>query len=213
MNGKTRYLGRTGQMLIHLRKLLRMFIYQNDWKVLPMAAVIAALVTFVVGGNLFVTQEGTMMGSFALVCICVWNGFFNSIQAVCRERNIVKREHRSGLHMSAYIGAHMIYQMLLCAAQVGITLGILHIAEVKIPESGVIFSSGMFELAFTMFLITYASDMLSLMVSSIVRNTTTAMTAMPFLLIFQLVFSGGFFTLSGAASSITGLTIDRKSVV
>ena len=43
----------------------------------------------------------------------------------------------------------------------------------------------------SMFLITYASDMLSLWVSSLARTTTAAMTIMPFVLIFQLVFSGG----------------------
>ena len=43
-----------------------MFVYQSDWKVLPMGALIAALVTFVVGQNMFVTQEGTTTGTFAL---------------------------------------------------------------------------------------------------------------------------------------------------
>ena len=209
MKGQARYLGRQGQMWLHLKKLLRMFIYQNDWKVLPMSAVIAAVVTFVVAGNLFYTQEGTLTGSFAIVCVCIWNGFFNSIQSVCRERNIVKREHRAGLHMSAYIGAHMIYQMFLCAAQVCIMVGILKLANVSIPASGVVFRSGIVELAFTMLLITYASDMCAIMISSIVRTTTMAMTVMPFLLIFQLVFSGGFFQLAGAAEKITSLTIAK----
>ena len=49
--------------------------------------------------------------------------------------------------------------------------------------------------------------MMALMVSSIVRNTTTAMTTMPFLLIFQLIFSGSFFHLSGFADKVKYLTI------
>ena len=105
---KIRHKGRLAQTGIYLGKFLRMFIYQSDWKVLPMAAIIAGVVTFVVGSNLFVTQEGTLTGSFALVCVCIWNGFFNSIQVVCREREIIKREHRAGLHMSSYVGAQMI---------------------------------------------------------------------------------------------------------
>ena len=116
MTERIRHKGRLAQSGIYLGKFLRMFIYQNDWKVLPMGALIAALVTFVVGTNIFKTQEGTKMGVFALVCVCIWNGFFNSIQAVCREREIIKREHRAGLHMSAYIFAQMIYQLLLCTA-------------------------------------------------------------------------------------------------
>ena len=90
---KNRYRGRIAQIFIYLGKLVRMFLYQNDWKMLPMAAVIAAIVTYAVGGNLYQTQEGTASGSFALICVCIWNGFFNSIQVVCRERDIIKREH------------------------------------------------------------------------------------------------------------------------
>ena len=97
---KVRHNGRLAQTGIYLAKFLRMFVYQNDWKVLPMGAIIAAIVTFVVGANIFKTQEGTKLGVFALVCVCIWNGFFNSIQVVCREREIIKHEHRSGLHMS-----------------------------------------------------------------------------------------------------------------
>ena len=45
-----------------------------------------------------------------------------------------------------------------------------------------------------------------------VRSTTTAMTLMPFLLIFQLVFSGSYFDLSGAAMKLTDLTISKWSL-
>ena len=209
MNETVRHQGRLAQTGIYLGKFLRMFIYQSDWKVLPMGAVIAAVVTFVVGANLFKTQEGTKLGVFALVCVCIWNGFFNSIQVVCREREIIKREHRAGLHMSAYVAAQMIYQLLLCAAQTVVTLIICRLTGVVIPEAGVITRSGMVDIGITILLITYAADMMALMVSCIVRNTTTAMTTMPFLLIFQLVFSGGFFELNGFAEKIQYLTISH----
>lgn len=209
MNENVRHRGRIAQTGIYLGKFLRMFIYQNDWKVLPMGAIIAAVVTFVVGANLFKTQEGTKLGVFALVCVCIWNGFFNSIQVVCREREIIKREHRAGLHMSAYVAAQMIYQLLLCAAQTVVTLIICSMTGVVIPGAGIITASGMVDAGITILLITYAADMMALMVSCIVRNTTTAMTTMPFLLIFQLVFSGGFFELNGFAEKIQYLTISH----
>ena len=209
VNESLKHKGRVGQTFIYLGKLLRMFVYQNDWKVLPMGAVIASVVTFVVGANLFVTQEGTLMGAFALVCVCIWNGFFNSIQVVCRERGIVKREHRSGLHVSSYILAQMIYQFMLCLAQTVITLMICRLTGVKFPQQGVLFGAGVADVGVTLLLITFSADMMALMVSCIVRSTTTAMTVMPFLLIFQLVFSGGFFQLEGFAKKLTVLTISR----
>jgi hypothetical protein len=109
-----RHLSRIGQIGIFFGKFVRMFVYQSDWKVLPMAALIAGLVGFALGGNFGVSMEGTLTGAFAIVCVCIWNGSFNSIQVICRERGIVKREHRAGMHISSYILAHPMYQLLLC---------------------------------------------------------------------------------------------------
>ena len=186
------YRGRISQIGIYLGKLIRMFVYQSDWKVLPMAALIAGLVTFAVGANLYKTQEGTLQGSFALVCVCIWNGYFNSIQVVCRERPIIKREHRAGMHITSYIAAHMLYQAILCVLQTGIMIGILRLAEVSCPKAGLVTGSFRIDFGISMFLATYASDMMALAVSSVVHTTTTAMTVMPFLLIYQLIFPAVF---------------------
>ena len=201
--------GRISQTMIYTGKLFRMFIFQNDWKVLPMAAIIAALVSYVVGGTLFKTMEGTLRGTFALSCICIWNGFFNSIQSICRERPIVKREHRSGLHMSSYVVAHMIYQSFLCLCQTVIVMVILNIAKVTFPVTSYMSGNVFADMGITMFLTTFAADMMALFVSALVRNTTTAMTIMPFLMIFQLIFSGGFFSLTGGAAAITDYSISK----
>ncbi|MBQ3392978.1 MAG: ABC transporter permease [Lachnospiraceae bacterium] len=205
---KLNYTGRLAQFGITFRKFLRMFVYQSDWIVLPIGAVIAALVTFVVGSNMFVTQEGTTMGTFALTCVCVWNGFFNSIQVVCRERDIVKKEHRAGMYLSSYILAHIVYQLILCLLQTLITLLICGIAGVKFPGQGIITPWGIVDMGITILLVTYAADVMALMVSCIVKTTTAAMTVMPFLLIYQLIFSGSFFDL-GAADPIKLTTISH----
>ena len=205
-----RHRGRGSQIWIYLGKFFRMFIFQSDWKVLPMSAVIAALVSMVISPGMFVTKEGTTLGSFALTCVCIWNGCFNSIQVVCRERGIVKREHRSGMHVSSYIVAHMIYQAFLCLAQTGILLIVGARMGLKYPQEGFLFAHQFWpEFAITIFLITYASDMLSLLISCIARNTTLAMTVMPFLLIFQLVFSGGMFSLPSWSQPLSYLTISN----
>ncbi len=206
---KAKHRGRVFQTFIYLGKLFRMFLFQNDWKVLPMAAVIAGLVSFTVGKNLFKTMEGTLMGTFALSCICIWNGFFNSIQVICRERAIVKREHRSGLHMTSYVAAHMIYQAFLCILQVIITIGVCLLMKVKFPEGSLITPWPLVDLGLSLFLITYCADMLALLISAFSRTTTTAMTIMPFLLIVQLLFSGAFFSLPEEAMPLTNLTATK----
>ncbi len=205
--------GRLAQIPIYLGKNFRMFIFQNDWKVLPMSALIAALIAFVVGQNMFVTMEGQLQSSLALSCICIWNGFFNSVQAVCRERPIIKREHRSGMHISSYVVSHLIYQMFLCGMQALITVYVCRVAGVKFPTQGFITPWFLLDIWITIFLTTYAADVTALFISSLVHTTTTAMTVMPFMLIFQLVFSGGAFTLSGAASKVTDYTISKYGLV
>lgn len=212
---KVHHTGRTSQIGIYLGKQLRFFISQSDWKVLPMAAVIAALVGMVIRKRFFVSMEGSLIGAFALVCVAIWNGCFNSIQSVCRERPIVKREHRSGMHISAYVAAHMIYQFLLCAGQTVLTMFVLRQLSVPIPRgqgSGFITPWMILDLGITMFLITYAADMMSLFISSIARTTTSAMTIMPFILIFQLVFAGSVIPLPEWSKSLANLTISNYGI-
>ena len=64
-----RHRGRSSQVPIFLGKQLRFFINESDWKVLPMAAVIAGLVSMVIRNKLFINMEGTLMGAFAMVCV------------------------------------------------------------------------------------------------------------------------------------------------
>ena len=206
---KLQYRGRAGQAIIYIGKLLRGFVYQSDWKVLPMAALIAGLVSMVVRRDFFLTMEGTLKGALALTCTSIWNGCFNSIQVVCRERDIIKREHRSGLHISAYIFAHMVYQALLCLAQTALTLYICRVTGIQFPKEGLFTPWLIVDFGITIFIITYASDMLSLWISCLCRSTTTAMTVMPFVLIFQLVFSGGIFTLPAWAEKFSMLSISN----
>lgn len=208
MDTYVKHTGRVSQTYIYLGKLFRMFIFRNDWKALPMAAFISGLVSFVVGKKMNVSMEGTLRGAFAFSCICIWNGFFNSIQVICRERHIIKREHRSGLHMTSYVFAHMIYQAFLCSCQAAITITVMVLAKVKMPSMGYV-TDPIVDMFFTMFLISYAADMIALFISSFVKTTTTAMTVVPFLLIFQLIFSGGFFSLTGNAYKLSYLTVSK----
>ena len=207
-----RHAGRGTQVIIYLGKLLRMFVYQSDWKVIPMSVLVASLVGIVIRKRFFLNMEGTVMGSFAMVCVAIWNGAFNSIQVICRERDVIKREHRSGMHISSYIFSHMVYQAILCLAQTVVTLYITRMVHVQYPSAGLVTPWFLVDFGISLFLITFASDMLSLWVSCLARTTTTAMTIMPFVLIFQLVFSGGMLTLPEWTRPLTYFTISNPGL-
>ena len=208
-----RYKSRAGQVPVYLGKQLRLMINEMNWKVLPMAALIGFLVVYVLGSKMFRNMEYTKYGSLAVICVCIWNGMFNSIQSVCKERDIIKREHRAGLHISSYLAAHMIYQALICILQVAITLVIFRTFGMFFPDTHLVTSSFTMDLAISMFLVTYAADMMALMVSCIAHTTTTAMTIMPFLLVVQLVFAGGIFPLNRPmAQTISKFTVSNWGI-
>lgn len=209
---RSRHRGRLAQIGIFFFKFLKMFIRQGDWKVLPMAALIAGLVSIVISEDFLLTAEGTMIGALAMTCVCIWNGCFNSIQVICRERDVIKREHRSGMHISSYILAHMMYQLLLCVMQTVVTLYMTKILGVRFPAEGLFTPWFLLDFGITMFLITYASDMMSLFISALCHSTTTAMTIMPFVLIFQLVFSGSMLSLPAAVKPVSSLTISCPGI-
>jgi ABC-type transport system involved in multi-copper enzyme maturation permease subunit len=99
----------------------------------------------------------------------------------------------------------------MCLLQTIITIFVLQKMGVKFPQDpvGLVTGNMVLDLGITIFLTTFAADMMSLLVSSVVRNTTTAMTVMPFLLIFQLIFSGGFFALPDSVTFLTDFTITK----
>ena len=210
---KPRHRGRIAQIGIVIGKFFRMFVYQSDWKVFPISALIAGLLAYVIRGDFMKTMEGTLKGAFAITCVALWNGCFNSIQVICRERDIIKREHRSGMHISSYIMAHMIYQAVLCIGQTIVMLQVFQLVEIRFPAKGFITNRFWLDLSITIFLVTFAADMLALLISALVKTTTGAMTVMPFLLIFQLVFSGGFFSLPSWAKPVTQYTLSHHGMV
>lgn len=212
---KTRKLyhrGRVSQIPIYLGKLFRLFLYQNNWIVLPMSAVIAGMIALVVRNGFGVSMEGTLKGAFAISCVAIWNGCFNSIQSICRERHIIKREHRSGMHISSYIAAHMIYQAILCLLQSALTVQVFLLVGVKVRGEGIVTQWLVLDMGISIFIISYVSDLMALLISAAVRTTTAAMTVMPFLLIFQLVFSGGIFVLPSWSNGIASWTVARHGM-
>ena len=205
-------ISRFGQIQIYVGKCFRMFRNEKGWKVLISAAIITLIISSVTGENTFVAAQDTRNGAFALVCACIWVGIFNSIQSICRERAIIKREHRTGLHISSYMIAHMIYELVICLMETVVVTLIMYFANRDhFPETGVFFPP-LLELMITFFLIIYSSDVLGLLVSGIVKNENTAMTVMPFILIVQLVMSGMIFALEGASKMIANFTISKWGV-
>lgn len=188
---------------------MRLFINEKGWKVFISSSIITVLICMVAGEKMFKEYYDTQNGAFALVCACIWIGIFNSIQSVCKERDIIKREHRSGMFISSYVNAHALFELFQSFIESLIVVIITMIFYSKnMPEYGV-FMPIIIELTITFFIIIYSSDVLGLMISCIVKRPQTAMTIMPFILILQLLMSGMIFDLSGITEKISYLMISK----
>lgn len=164
-------------------------------------------------GELF-DFTGTQTGLFMLACVAIFVGICNSIQEICKERNILKREYMTNLRLSSYITSKLVVQGLVCAVQILLIMVIffISISNKAYPSSGVVFGSAMIEMYVTMFLIAFASDTIALLISSIVKNSSTANTFIPIVLIVQIVFSGVLFDLGETMDTVANIMISKWGI-
>ena len=172
---------------------------------------IALLLTVVANDNAFEVYDDTKSILFSLSCAGIWIGLFNSIQEICKERAILKREYMGNLKLPLYTISKFFVQTLLGALQALIMM-VVFSTLVGHPEEGVFFSNAFFEMWLTVWMTIEASMALGFVVSALVKSGDRAMTFAPFILIIQLLFSGILFKLEGASEKIAYATVSKWSV-
>ena len=192
-----------------------MTLIKNDKQRLMMIflqpILVTVLLAIVAAEDVFDIYDSTKSILFATSCAGIWVGLFNSIQEICKERNILKREYMANLRLGAYVLSKFAVQFIVAALQAIIIVGMFSIM-VGHPEEGVIFNSSVLEMFITMLMTIFSSAAIGLIVSSLSKNSDKAMTMAPFLLIIQLLFSGILFELKGASAKIANVTVSSWSV-
>ena len=191
--------------------------------ILLLEPILIGLLLFIVAENtVFDLYGSTKSIMFVLSCAAIWIGLFNSIQEICKERNILQREYMANLRLSVYILSKVIVQAVLGLIQAILMtltfLGILDLfkdgGNVDVEAKKLLLPAGglYLEIIIAVWITIIASMALGLLISSIVRTGDKAMTMAPFILIVQLLFSGILFKLKGVATGISYFTISRWSV-
>ncbi len=198
---------RAKQTQVYIKKNFRLFMNQRDWKFILIAAVISFLVCAIVGDKMFETYDDTQSGFFAIISAGIWIGVFNSIQRICKEHNTITSEYRSGLHISSYILSHVLFDFFVCLIQAVILMAVCCVF-IDFPTEGILFGA-IPEYFITLFLVIWGSDIMGIMISSVASNPNVAMTAMPFVLILQLVMCGVLFVLEGWSEVIANITFSK----
>lgn len=201
------------QFSVLVRRYLELM--KNDVQrlgVLLIQPLIIGLLLFIVADQeVFEIYESTKSMMFALSCSAIWIGIFDSIQEICKERSVVKREYMANLRLTGYIFSKLLIQAILGLIQSVFLVGTF-LRLLQAEEKGIFFSSFYCEILVTVWLTVMASVAMGLVISSMVKTGDKAMALAPFVLIVQLLFSGILFKLEGAGETISYCTASRWSV-
>ncbi|MFM2432521.1 MAG: hypothetical protein RLZZ511_3735 [Cyanobacteriota bacterium] len=146
---------------------------------------------------------------FVFTCAAIWVGLSGSLQAIVREQAVYARERLVNLQIPAYLGSKavvlgglaVVQALLICCV---VTIGFQSPTATLIPWG--------LGLGITSFLTLVTSLSLGLMVSSLVKNPGQANSALPLLLLPQIIFSGVLFKSTGIAKVLGWLMLSRWSI-
>lgn len=154
------------------------------------------VVALVAGDSMFTTFHDSQTGYFVLCCSVIFTGVSNSIQEICKERSIIKREYCANLSLGAYIFSKLILQAVICAAQTLLVILVFALfADFSKSQNGLIFPI-LLEVYISVFLLNLSSDATGLFISSLVKSADVANIIAPVFLIAQVVFSGVLFPMN-----------------
>ena len=165
------------------------------------APLLAVLIYLVSDGKQFKEYEMTKSVLFALSCCAFWIGILNSIQEICKERIILKREYLTGLKITAYIYSKVTVLGGVCFVQSLLLIGVFS-GLVGITSYGTT-NHAFIKMLITTFMTSISATTMGLFVSSLFKNADRAMTVAPILLMPQILFSGLVFKLSGISKLIS----------
>ncbi len=146
---------------------------------------------------------------FVFTCASLWVGLSSSLQEIVKERAIYLRERLINLQIPAYLGSKFTVLAALAIVQTLLIL-LTIITGFKAPTSGLI--SWQLGIFINTFLTLTASFSLGLLVSAAVGNSSQANSALPLLLLPQIIFSGVLFKLQGVGAIISYLMLSRWAI-
>lgn len=207
---KTAYLRQLGVLTMRYAEL----IWNDKMRLailLLQPVAIGILLKLVSNDGVFSVYEDTQTMLFSLSCASIWIGLFNSIQEICKERTILKREYMANLKLPLYTTSKFIIQLCLAIVQAFLLTLVFAVSQGEYPK-GIWLDSYVPEIFLTVVLTILASMSMGLLISALVKTGDKAMTMAPFVLIVQLLFSGILFKLEDTAKYIAYLTVSKWSV-
>jgi ABC transport system ATP-binding/permease protein len=148
---------------------------------------------------------------FVFTCAAIWVGLAGSLQEIIKESAIYLRERLVNLRLTAYIGSKVAVLGGLALIQ-SILVTVIVLIGFKSPSSELI--PWPLGLTITTFLTIVAAFSLGLTISAGVKNSSQANSALPILLLPQIIFAGVLFNMEKVpiGQYLSWLTIGRWSI-
>lgn len=146
---------------------------------------------------------------FVFTCAALWVGLSSSLQEIVKEAAIYLRERLVNLSLFAYLGSKLTILSGLAFLQ-SLLISLVVLGLFKSPQPQLL--SWQLGFSITTFLTLLTSMSLGLLISAIVKNASQANSALPLLLIPQIIFSGVLFKMEGIASKLSWLMLSRWSI-
>ena len=164
------------------------------------APLLALLINIVAASGVFEVCEDTKFCLFALSCAAFWVGIFDSIQEICKEVSIFRRESDGGMRLSAYIASKVIVLGALSLIQTLLLVGVL-LLMMGVPTNPLF--SGPLELIISTYLTVLSAMCLGLLISALFHSPERALAVAPLLILPQILFSGIAFELNDVTEKIS----------
>lgn len=208
---KVNYLKQFGVLTMRYAELIK-----NDFTrfvlLIVQPVIMGILMYFVSSREVYDYYENSKSIFFVMSCAAIWLGVFNSIQEICKERVILRREYMGNLKIPVYILSKYVMQIVIGFAQ-SIIMLLTFSLTLGLPDiKPFIFSSVFEDILLILFMTILSSSALGLVISSFVKSNDRAMAIAPFALIIQLLFSGILFELDGFTEFLSYFTISRWSM-
>ena len=175
------------QVSIYFIKFLRLLINKKSLFFVSEAILLPFIISIAFNANeVFNKYHITRISSIMFISAALWIGLFNSVTSICNERKVIKFEYQiKGLSLPSYVAARVLTELVLCLAEAVLMIGTIVILYPHAQGNG----SQIVLFGVTLFLVIFTSDMLALLISAFVKKSSQAMTAMPLVLMVQLLFS------------------------
>lgn len=161
----------------------------------------------------FEASGDTQKLALTLACCAFWVGLFNSIQEICKEGQIYKRERMANLKLFPYVGSKLIVNGVFDLLQTILLVGVVAVL-LGMPDQGMQWSGAPFmEIWLTTYLTMLSATCIGLVVSALVNNSDQAISFAPILLIPQILFSGIIVELKGIIDTISYIISCRYACV